>query len=280
MRLLTLVFSLIVSAQTMAASIWHVEGDQEFYLFGTIHVLKPDTYPLPTVYDDAFSNCSALWLEIDMDEMKDSEVAHQVRQIMLLPVGDKLKDQLSESAYQVLGELAKKAGLNLAMFQGLKPWAAANLITVTIFQNRGFQIDQGVDLYLQKKAKASNMPIYSFETALWQMNMFDQLASAYSDDFIEFSTNDMENINQLVDDMVRYWKVGDVDALYQQADFGDYRAVEEAILTSRNDAWMKTLLAKKQSGTQCVAVGALHMAAEHGLISQFEKAGYRVTQLK
>jgi uncharacterized protein YbaP (TraB family) len=42
---------------------------------------------------------------------------------------------------------------------------------------------------------------------------------------------------------------------------------------------MKSLLAENKN-TQCVAVGLLHMAGEHGLVKQFDKSGYKVKQLK
>jgi uncharacterized protein YbaP (TraB family) len=118
-----------------------------------------------------------------------------------------------------------------------------------------------------------------FESMMWQMNMMDTLGNQYTDDFIEFSTNDMENVEQLVDDLVRYWQQGDVAALYKQADFGDYPEVEQAMLTERNNKWMKTLLAQNTKQTECVAVGALHMAGPSGLLKQFERNGYQVKQL-
>jgi uncharacterized protein YbaP (TraB family) len=49
------------------------------------------------------------------------------------------------------------------------------------------------------------------------------------------------------------------------------------MLQARNDDWMTTLLGLESKGTQCVAVGMLHMAGEHGLIRQFEQAGYEVS---
>jgi uncharacterized protein YbaP (TraB family) len=52
------------------------------------------------------------------------------------------------------------------------------------------------------------------------------------------------------------------------------------MLTDRNNNWMKILNATPKDETICVAVGLLHMAADHGLIRQFEKAGYKVSQLK
>jgi uncharacterized protein YbaP (TraB family) len=51
------------------------------------------------------------------------------------------------------------------------------------------------------------------------------------------------------------------------------------MLTERNNKWMKILLAQNNRETQCIAVGALHMAGPNGLLTQFERKGYKVTHL-
>ncbi|MDX1343299.1 MAG: TraB/GumN family protein [Reinekea sp.] len=279
MRSLIALFSLFLGVHSYAASIWHVDGEQEFYLFGTIHVLKPDSYPLPPVYASTLKKCDALWLEADSDELKDANILHELQQMMRLPVGDKLQDQLSENAYQQLQILAEKAGVSLSLLQGLKPWAAANQLTLVIFQQKGFT-GEGLDMYLQRFAQQQNIPVHAFETLLWQLNMFDELSDAYGDEFVEFSTADMDDVDQLVQDLYRNWRSGDVATMYEQAAFDGYERVEQRMLVERNNAWMKTLLGSNHNGVQCVAVGALHMAADHGLLNQFKEAGYRVTQLR
>ena len=185
---------------------------------------------------------------------------------------------MSDDAYQQLEMLADKANISLKLLQGLKPWAAANQLTLMIFQQYGFTGD-GLDIYLQKVAKRRGIPIQAFETFIWQLNMFDDLATSYGDDFIEFSTADMENVEQLVSDLYSQWLSGDYQAMYTQAAFDNYPEVEAAMLSQRNAKWMKALLTTEQGTTQCVAVGTLHMAAEHGLVNQFKMAGYKVTQV-
>ncbi|MFQ3229756.1 TraB/GumN family protein [Reinekea sp.] len=278
MRLL-IAMLLLISSTVHAASIWHVSGEKDFYLFGTIHVLKPDAYPLPPVYERVFSQCQKLWLEVDQAEMEDTSLLLEAQKLMLLPPDQSIESLLTKASHKKLNELAALAGLDLVLFQGLKPWAAVNVLTVTIMQMQGFEIEKGLDGYLAGWAARDGIPTEGLESLMWQMAMLDEIGSQYTDDFIEFSTNDMENVEKLVEDLVRYWQQGDIASLYQQADFEDYPDVERILLNQRNDKWMKTLLAKSSMQTQCVAVGALHMAGPHGLLKQFEKYGYQVTKL-
>jgi len=280
MRALLLTLSLCYSATALGASIWHVQGEQDWYLFGTIHVLQPDTYPLPARYEEVLDQCTNLWLEVDLDALTESDILQQVRSLMQLPTGATLKTQISAKAYRQLTALADRAGMSLADFKGLKPWAVANILTLNLFQQRGFTSEQGLDLYLAQQAKARDLPIRALETVMQQMTLLDELAAAYPDDFITFSTNDLDRVDQLVADMLRNWQQGDVEALYRLADFKAYPAVEDAMLSQRNNDWMRQFeQAKNQSSPQCIAVGALHMAGESGLLAQFERAGYRVRQV-
>ncbi|MDN3647807.1 TraB/GumN family protein [Reinekea marina] len=271
---------LLVLTTAHAASIWHVTGDQEYYLFGTIHVMKPESYPLPKVYEEAFSQCDQLWLEIDQKEMEDTALLLEAQKMMLLPAGEILDQQVSENSLNQMKELAEIAGINLGLFQGLKPWAAVNVLTLTVMQMQGFDVERGLDEHLAGWAERDGIPTQGFESLLWQMRMLDNLGTTYTEEFIEFSTNEMDNVEQLVEQLVSYWQQGDVESLYQQAAFENYREIEQAMLTDRNNNWMGILTnSPQQNSTVCVAVGALHMAGEFGLIEQFKQKGFQVKRL-
>lgn len=278
--LFALLFASLLASTSQAAAIWKVSGEQDFYLFGTIHLLKPEAFPLPSVYDQTLGQCDRLWLEVDTAELADQSLLTQVQQMMMLPAGQRLQDQLSETSYAELEILADQAGISLNQLQRFKPWAAVNQLTLIIFQQKGFT-GEGLDPYLHRQAQQKNIPIRAFETLLWQLDMFDRLSAQVGDNFVEFSTEDTENVDQLVDDLYENWRLGDYQTMYRQAAFENYPLVEQIMLNDRNDDWMKALLSTEAAaGTQCVAVGMLHMAGKKGLIAQFEAAGYRVTQVK
>ncbi|GHT71951.1 hypothetical protein FACS189455_4730 [Bacteroidia bacterium] len=56
---------------------------------------------------------------------------------------------------------------------------------------------------------------------------------------------------------------------------GDYQ-----INKARNDAWMKKLPGLMKDKSSFIAVGALHLVGEEGLLNQLEKAGYKVEAVK
>lgn len=281
MNTLRFMLAMLVSAYTalFAAPVWQAKGDTELYLFGTVHVLSADEYPLANVITETFNQCDRLWLEIDSQELNDPTVMSEVQKTMLLPAGETLFDHLSEESVQRMQQLAKESGLSLTLFQSFKPWAAVNALTVTIMQMKGYDAEYGLDTYFENLARERGIPINALETAVWQMGMLNDLGEQYTDAFVEFSTNNMDDIDQMTRDMMRYWRTGDVAALYDQADFTDYPEIEQRILTRRNWHWVSQLAESKTDGIDCVAVGALHMGGPNSVLKLLERRGYSITQL-
>src|ERR1043165_5396494 len=79
---------------------WKVQGEKcSVYLLGSVHVLKAENYPLPAVFENAFSNASVVVLETDIGGMMKPETQMGLMTKALLPEGQSLKDLLSEKTY-------------------------------------------------------------------------------------------------------------------------------------------------------------------------------------
>ncbi|WP_187265487.1 TraB/GumN family protein [Reinekea thalattae] len=279
MRIFISLLLLIVSSISQAVSIWQVEGKQTFYIFGTVHMMKPSSYPLPEVYDHAFNQCDDLWLEVDTTETSDPSVVTAMQQLMLLPQNKTLSREVSAANYSRLQQLAEYAGSSLQPFEQVKPWMVANILSVAVMQQQGLQADLGLDSYLQNKAVQKGIPVHAFETSVWQLSMLDDAANLDINKYISFATQDIDQIDQYIEQLYRYWEIGNPDRLYKIAKLDTYPEIEQRILTQRNDKWFATLSQESASQTHCVAVGTLHLGGKNGLLDQFKAANYRVTQL-
>lgn len=278
--LLSMMFAFILPMTSFAASIWQVTGERTFYLFGTIHILPEDAYPLPSAYTRALSQCDRLWVEVDTNELADQAVLQSIQAMMVLPAGQSIEDQLSIQAYSQLKELAAKTGVPMSALTRFKPWAAINQLTLMLFEQQGFNNETGLDIYLQAQAEKRKIPISAFETAQWQISLFDALGTNYPDAYIEFSTKDTHNPEQMISSLYRQWENGDAEQLYRDAEFENFTQIEDAVLSQRNNAWMKTLLNQSAAESHCAAVGALHMGGPNGLLTKFRKAGYHVAHFQ
>ena len=54
------------------------------------------------------------------------------------------------------------------------------------------------------------------------------------------------------------------------------RRARECLIEQRNARWMPALVARLREGGHFVAVGALHLVGEHGLLAELARAGFTV----
>src|ERR1041385_7929738 len=109
-------------AATAKHSLWKVQGKTNVvYVLGSIHLLKPEDYPLAPVIESAFSNASVAVFEVDIDEMAKPEVQFQLMSKAQFPEGRKLQDELAPDLYTNLVKYATAAGLPAAMLDRFKP---------------------------------------------------------------------------------------------------------------------------------------------------------------
>ena len=51
-------------------TLWQVHGaNNSVYLLGSVHLLRSDDYPLPTVLDTTYDAAEVLIMEVDMDDI-------------------------------------------------------------------------------------------------------------------------------------------------------------------------------------------------------------------
>jgi len=101
-RLATLLTLILVAAACRASAAehklfaWRVAGDPgTVYLLGSIHVVKPDLYPVPQPIEQAFAVSPELVKEIDTSGSNLALLQQQVLQRGLYTGGDKLESHLS-----------------------------------------------------------------------------------------------------------------------------------------------------------------------------------------
>ena len=274
-----LIVLLALTATTQAAPIWQAKGPSTVYFFGTFHLLRHSDHPLPDVYQATFDQCDRLWLETDLDAMEDPQLMLQIQEAMRLPSGRLLNDELSPDVFDALKKEAANQGLPIAILLPLKPWAAGVILSTTAMTNLGFQPQYGIDTHLHQQAKAKNLPVEYLEAPMEQFNFLNQAGELDADTFIEQTLIELNSMERLISDMVRAWRTGDLDTLHQVAGLNEFPGLEAILIHQRNQNWLDILLElNDKTATECIAVGALHLQGEQGLLNQFEEAGYTVTQ--
>lgn len=278
-------FLLLVQSMPAQAdsSVWRVtRGDSTLYLGGTVHLLRPSDYPLPTEFQTAYEQADEIVFETDLAAM--SDLATQAQMLSRLTYSDDrtLMSVLSAETYSALEEYAASVGMPIMMMQKFKPGMVVTTLQVMEFQRMGFT-PQGVDAYFNSRAIGDGKSLGALESIDDQIGFLAEMGAGNENEFIRMSLADLADTEETMEQMIAAWRSGDAENLAELfvADMRE-RAPElyESLLRGRNLNWLpqiESMLA--DANTEFVLVGAAHLVGEDGLLDLLTARGYEVIQL-
>ena len=264
-------------------SLWRVsDATHHVYLQGSVHLLKKSNYPLPAVIEAAYADSAVLVLEADLAAAHDPATQMAMMRKGMLKDKATLKGTLSATTWDMAEKQLGEMGMNIAMFNGFKPWFFAMTITVSRLQMLGFSSFDGLDWHFFNRATADAKPVVGLETLDYQMELFDTIAAADQDALVRQTIQDIATIEDEMDVVVDAWATGNLPKLEAALlkNFKEYPAVYKRLVTDRNHNWIPLIRKQLDSGkVHMIVVGAGHLAGKEGLVALLKKAGLQLKQL-
>lgn len=271
------------AAEGPGPRLWVIrDADSTLYLFGTVHVLRPDAGWATPRFNAAFDAADELWLEFaDVD---DTAGVVAVMQRHGLSPDRPLSSVLDADQLARVDAAARTLGGSAAQMEPMRPWMAAITLAMAPLAKAGFDPQSGVELTLARMARAQGKPIKGFETPDKQVRLIAGMSEAAQIQLLASTLDDFDAAAAELDRMVDAWVAGDIDTL-------DAVMVEkikdkspeayEVMLTRRNADWadqIEELL--KGSGTAFIAVGAGHLAGEDSVQAMLAARGVTVEEVR
>jgi uncharacterized protein YbaP (TraB family) len=246
-------------------------------LFGSVHILSNRMDWEPQTLKDALADADELWFEIPLDPADQLEAGRQVLARGLLPEGQTLSALLPDDAARAkLKAAADELHVPMAQLERLRPWLAELTLSAAAYARDGATADQGVERQLAQAA-APQARRRAFETMDQQLAMFADAAVT------EQVVSLMDTLREIQDDPGLYrrltaaWIKGDLKAIDKEALQPLRRAsplLFKILLTDRNAAWRKILMARLQGeGKVVVVVGIGHLVGPGGLPELLRRGG-------
>ena len=264
-------------------SVWVItSGNNTVYLGGTVHLLRPTDYPLPEEYEQAYQASSEIYFETDISAMTDFSVQAQMLQQLSYDDGSTLKTVLNTEAYTALSAYTDKLGLPLMMLEKFKPGMVVSTLQLLEFQKMGFT-PQGVDNYFNTRAIADAKTLGQLESIEQQIGFLAAMGEGNESEFILLSLRDLEEIEAVMEEMIRAWREGDNDKLAEMF-IADMKAeapeLYDSLLLQRNLNWIPQIESMlRDADTEFVLVGAAHLVGDQGLLDLLSRKGFQVKQL-
>ena len=150
--------------------IWTVEKNgHQLIIGGTIHLLTPTDYPLPTAFQKAYEQSEQLVFESDIQKIQDPAFQLAMMNELIYTDGRNISSVLSKETYQALETYCASRGIPIAILMNFKPGMVAITLTMMELQRLGI-MGTGVDAFFSAKALQDNKQLGQFETAEQQLS--------------------------------------------------------------------------------------------------------------
>src|SRR5262245_34287424 len=281
--LLFVLFAVAGEARAQDKSfLWRVQSDKSnIYILGSVHFLKKESYPLNKTIEKAFDTTRKLVLEIDLKN-EDTAAVQRVALEKGINRDRTLQQSVPPETYSLAEKRAQELGIDIQALSPLKPWVVALTMTALQLQKLGFDPSYGVDRYLAERAVKSGKTIVGLETAAYQIGLIDQLSERDQEAMLRQSLKEMDLLDRALDQIVRAWSTGDVNALEGLLLSGmrEYPAVHQTIVIDRNRRWLPRIEKMIGQGESAlITVGAAHLVGKDGVIELLRARGYTVEQM-
>ena len=263
------------------------KGSQASLLFGTIHVGRPDFYPLPPSRMSHLSRIDTLVLEADISDLARAATATQ-KYAMYGPDEDGLDKRLPAGTLKRTQAVLASHGIDPRPMMRLKPWMLGSVLALFEAAQAGYVQGQAAESWLTGLAKAGNRPILEFEGIEQQFSLFETAPWLTQVAFLDEALRAVEDktARREINRIIQAWSTADrfelerlLSEMQAQTTVGA-RFTVETILFGRHPAMVRRIEALMADGrNHLFAVGSLHLVGPRGLVEMLRARGFTVTEL-
>ena len=167
-------------------TMWQVDGKtNSVYLLGSIHMLREQDHPLPSVIDSAYDDAEIIIMELEMDDMDPAYTQMAFNRAGVRTDGTTLRELMGDDAYSRAEEAAAAVDIPLDMLAQSEPWLAAMTVEIMLLYRIGFNPMLGVEMTMTSRAARDGKPIEGLETVDEQL-AFLNICEFAQDAFLQF----------------------------------------------------------------------------------------------
>ncbi len=254
--------------------LWKISGNNlnnPSYLFGTIHMIPKADYFFTSEMKTAFENCETLALEVNVNDMSFAEKIELAKQA-ILSEGETLEKIMGSEKYKefktYLIDTLKIKPAKIEKYNKVKPFFVTGIILKDYLGGIKAYEDE-----LSSKAKKNKMNVVGLETIQDQLDVVKSFSKTEQIDMLTEEL-DVRDYNK----MVEVYKTQNIDSLYTMSNeqMEEDSEMMDKLANDRNAKWIAGIEKLTSEKSTFIAVGALHLPGEKGVISLLKQKGYTV----
>lgn len=241
------------------------------HLFGTIH-LPAHEVDQPTPRLRQLVDQSRLLL---LEARLDAAALAEISSLMLLPEGQRLSALISADDFRRAKTLFVPYGIDATTLERLKIWAAYTSLSLP-----PTAVGTPLDLALQQRAERAGVEVRGLESLREQMGVFDAISLADQRSLLHETVCHHAHGQQLMQRIVDAYRAGDlarIETLSLAAETPAEERLQSRLVGNRNQVLAMRMQAALETGGVLVAIGALHLPGDDGVLALLEARGFEVT---
>jgi uncharacterized protein YbaP (TraB family) len=257
------------------ALLWKISknGQQASYIFGTIHVSDPRITNLPEPVHAAIDNARVFVMEA----LPDQEESMKLSKMMFFNDGKKLHDYLDDDLFTRAANILDDYKIASESINFLKPWAAFIIMSYP----SGDSVP--LDLQLLGTARNHGLETRGLETLSEQGQVFSSMDIQSQVRLLLDTLCNYDKVSSDFESMKILYLKKDLQALYnysQKYSFpGDklYDDLFQRLLIDRNHMMAERMQQALGGGNAFIAIGAMHLPGDEGVLALLHKQDYTIT---
>jgi len=271
-----------------AQLLWKIEGNglsQPSYLFGTHHLIPVSFLEnVPSIWR-AFGETETVIGEIVIYGIEASE---KMMRASMLPLGITIDSLLTADDWKLVdAELRATMRIGLRELGLMHPTMINMLYTIELYRKTTEVAEEiQLDTYFQMLAMQLDKNVVGLETIEQQIELlFGNKDLQREADLLVKTLRMRDEVVEKIKKLNKLYKAGKIEELVEMAKNQDtpLAMTDEELVKmndNRNQAWMKILPDLMQASPSFIAVGALHLGGENGLINLLRQQGFTVTAVQ
>jgi uncharacterized protein len=269
---------------------WKIEkpGLSPSWLLGTMHVTDPRVLKMPAGTDAALAEARTVVVESAevLDEQKAMATVLAQPELTMFTDGTSIDKLLDENDLALLEAGLKQRGIPLSAVSRMKPWMLMAFVSLPACEiARKAKAEAFLDKRIAMDAQAAGKTIKGLETYAEQLTAMASIPTEiHMKSLVEAIKlgPKMEDVFETMTDLYLSGDMGLTIPLMKRlapdgSDDEGYAEFEELIVTKRNHLMAERAAPILSAGNVFVAVGALHLPGEEGLVELFRRQGFTVT---
>jgi uncharacterized protein YbaP (TraB family) len=260
--------------------LWRItKGAATSHVYGTIHVPDPRLEALPAPVDEAFRHATSLMLEF----VPDPYSRERFLEAAMFLDRQTLQEKIGAEDFERALEQLRPIGLSREFVNKLKPWGV-------LLNLRAASGPAGAPLEarLSDQARARRLPVFQMEGVEEQIFTFDELPMDVQVALLKHSLAHRDELLQLAERTLEAYLAGDLQAIWRlreqfnarHAEVAAYQtALTKRVLHDRSVVMAFRMQRELRRGNAFVALGALHLYGDKGVLALLEQDGYRARRV-